>query len=174
MKIRKQLDSDKDIIYRIVKEAFKDAEHSDGKEHELVNKLRKSESYINELELVAVEEEKIVGHIMFTTIYIDNGELKRESLALAPLSVLPEYQNKGVGSRLIKEGLNKAREHGFSSVIVLGSEKFYPRFGFKEGMNFGIKAPFEVPTENFMVIELKEKALENTEGIVVYAKEFFE
>ena len=101
MIIRKEELKDKEEIYNLVKEAFKNAEHSDGQEHNLVNKLRNSESFIPELALVAEDNEKIAAHIMYTKVHIVNGEEKDESLALAPLSVLPEYQNKGVGSHLV-------------------------------------------------------------------------
>lgn len=83
-------------------------------------------------------------------------------------------KKKGIGSKLINEGLDIAKELGYKSVIVLGSENYYPKFGFEEALNFGIKAPFEVPSSNFMAIELEENALKDVSGKVVYAKEFFE
>ena len=86
MIIRKEELKDKEEIYNLVKEAFKNAEHSDGQEHNLVNKLRNSESFIPELALVAEDNEKIAAHIMYTKVHIVNGEEKYESLALAPLS----------------------------------------------------------------------------------------
>lgn len=86
----------------------------------------------------------------------------------------PQYQDIGIGSKLIIEGLNIAKNLGFKSAIVLRSEKYYPKFGFKDALDFGIKAPFEVPSENFIVIELEENSLNNVSGVVIYAKEFFE
>lgn len=172
--IRKENIEDIDIIYFLIKEAFKTEVHSDGDEQDLVNRLRNSKSYIPELSLVALNEETIVGHIMFTKLLIENEDNKFESLALAPLAVLPDYQKKGIGSKLINEGLDIAKELGYKSVIVLGSENYYPKFGFEEALNFGIKAPFEVPSSNFMAIELEENALKDVSGKVVYAKEFFE
>ena len=174
MIIRKEEIKDKEEIYNLVKEAFKNAEHSDGQEHNLVNKLRNSESFIPELALVAEDNEKIAAHIMYTKVHIVNGEEKYESLALAPLSVLPEYQNKGVGSHLVNTSLNIARALGYESVIVLGSEKYYPRFGFEEAAKYKITATFDVPSENFMVLELKKNALKGMCGMVSYCKEFFE
>ncbi|WP_306666837.1 MULTISPECIES: GNAT family N-acetyltransferase [unclassified Romboutsia] len=96
------------------------------------------------------------------------------SLALAPLSVHPDFQKMGVGRLLIKETFKIAKELGYESIFVLGSEKYYPRFGFEKSTNFGINAPFEVPSENYMAIELIKGALENVSGDIVYAKEFFE
>ena len=172
--VRQETQNEIDSIYKVVKAAFKTAEHSDGTEQDLVNKLRNSDSYIEELSLVALDDNLVIGHIMFTKAIIQYDNNEYETLALAPLSVSPSYQGKGVGSKLIKEGLKKAVDLGYNSVIVLGSEKYYPRFGFKEAINFGIKAPFEVPSENFMAMELKPEGLKNISGTVIYPSEFFE
>ena len=172
--VRKENNEDNNKVYTLIKKAFDGAEHSDGEEHHLVNRLRESENYISELSLVALDHGIIVGHIMFTNIAIENGDTKHKSLALAPLSVLPDYQNKGIGSKLINEGLKRAKDLGYKSVVVLGSNKYYPRFGFEEALKFGIKAPFEVPSENFMAIELEKNSLQYVNGTVVYAKEFFQ
>lgn len=172
--IRQEKNEDIDIIYNLVKKSFENAKHSDGTEQDLVNRLRKSKSFISELSLVATDGNNIIGHILFTKILIENNNKKAESLALAPLAVLPEYQNKSVGSKLVKEGLKIAKELGYKSVIVLGSENYYPRFGFVEAKNFKIIPPFEVPSENFMAIELEEDSLKDISGTVIYSKEFFE
>ena len=172
--IREENLEDYNCVYSLIKKAFEGAEHTDGDEHNLVNRLRSSENYIEELSLVALDNDIIVGHIMFTKLLIINGYKKYESLALAPLSILPNYQNKGIGSKLINEGLKRAKALGYNSVIVLGSEKYYPRFGFVEASSFGIEAPFEVPSENFMTIELIKNSLKDVNGKVMYAKEFFE
>lgn len=173
IKIRREENNDFNNIYNLVEEAFKTAEHADGNEQDLVNKLRNSESYINDLTLVAIDEDKIVGHIMFTKAFIESENNKVETLALAPLAVSPEYQGKGVGSKLINDALNIAKGLGYNSVIVLGSEKYYPRFGFKEAKSFGVNPPFEVPSANFMALELNEDSLKDVNGTMIYAKEFF-
>lgn len=97
MIIRTEQKKDYDCVYRLVKSAFKTAEQSDGNEQDLVNALRKSSAFIPELSLVAGINEKIVGHIMFTKLQIGS----HTALALAPLSVLPQYQRKGIGTSLI-------------------------------------------------------------------------
>ena len=158
----------------VVKKAFENAQHSDQREHFLVARLRESDSFIPELSLVAETYGKIVGHIMLTRLFIENHEDSFVSLALAPVSVLPEYQNKGIGSKLINEGLMIARSLGFSSVIVLGHEEYYPKFGFRPARTWGITAPFEVPDELFMALELDAGSLENVSGNVVYGPEFLE
>ena len=111
---------------------------------------------------------------MLTKLLIENEGSKYDSLALAPVSVVPEHQNKGIGSELISESLKIAKELGFKSVIVLGHDKYYPRFGFKPASTWGIKAPFDVPDEAFMALELEDGSLEDISGTVVYSKEFSE
>ena len=172
--IRQEKEKDYEVSEKIVERAFKNAEHTDHKEHLLVAKLRKSDAFIPELSLVAEFDGEIVGHIMLTKLLIENEESKYDSLALAPVSVLPEHQNKGIGSKLISKSLKIAKEIGFKSVIVLGHDKYYPRFGFKPASTWGIKAPFDVPNEVFMALELENGNLEDNSGTVVYSKEFSE
>lgn len=92
-------------------------------------------------------------------------------LALAPLSVLPEYQGMGIGISLIKEGHKIANRLGYEYSIVLGSQRYYPKTGYLPASQFGIKPPFDVPDENFMAYKLKEDA-SDIHGIIKYAKEF--
>lgn len=172
--IRQETEKDYKSSEVVVEKAFKDEKYSDHKEQFLVAKLRKSDGFIPELCLVAEVDEEIIAHIMLTKISIENGEKKYESLALAPVSVLPGYQNKGIGSKLIIESLRIAKEIGFKSVIVLGHDKYYPKFGFKPSSIWGIKAPFDVSDEFFMALELENGSLSGVTGTVVYDKEFFE
>jgi predicted N-acetyltransferase YhbS len=166
MIIRREKEEDFKSIYEINEQAFKQKDES-----ELIERIRNNKNFIPELSLVAEENGKIVGHILFSKIKII-GEKEYESLVLAPMAILPELLRKGIGGRLIKEGLNKARELGFDSVIVLGHKDYYPRFGFERASKWDIKCPFEVPNEAFMAIELNVGALANKSGIVEYPKEF--
>ena len=167
MLIRKEEPKDYEIVYSVVKDAFDSAEHSDGNEQDLVNALRKGESFIPELSLVTEINGKIVGHIMFTRATVGRDAV----LVLAPLSVVPKYQRKGIGIALIKEGHKIADELGYKYSIVLGSQRYYPKVGYLPANTFGIKPPFDVPDENFMVYKIKEGA-PDIHGIVKYAKEF--
>lgn len=167
MLIRKETNKDYDIVYNIVKKAFATAEHSDGNEQDLVVALRKGESFVPELSLVAEIDDKIVGHIMFTKAKVGNDTV----LVLAPLSVLPEYQKHGVGTNLIKEGHKIAKELGYEYSLVLGSEKYYPKTGYLSAEQFGIKVPDGIPSCNFMAIQLQNNPKPIC-GAVTYAKEF--
>ena len=167
LEIRQENKNDYEEVYNLVKKAFETAEHSDGNEQDLVVDLRKSNNFIPELSLVAIQDNKIVGYILFTKIKIGESE----EIALAPLGILPEYQRKGIGRALIKEGHRIAKKLGYHYSIVLGSEKYYPKFGYIPGINYGIMPPFQVENENFMAIKLKE-ADKEIKGVVKYAKEF--
>ena len=157
--IREELEKDYEVVERLTEEAFKSAEHSDGTEHLLVNRLRKSDDFIKELSLVAEDNRKVIAHLMLTKAKINNGDMSVETLALAPVSVIPEYQGKGIGSKLINIALESARRLGYKSVIVLGHDKYYPKFGFVPASKYEIKAPFDVPDEAFMVKELNDGSL---------------
>lgn len=167
MNIRKENAADYNSIYSVVKFAFDSAEQADGNEQDLVIALRKSENYIPELALVAEENGKIIGHIMFTKARVGDADI----LALAPLSVLPEYQRKGIGIALIKEGHKIAKDLGYRYSVVLGSEKYYPKAGYVPADTLGILPPFEVPRENFMAIKI-EKNSPDINGTIIYAREF--
>ncbi len=167
MVIRKEEARDYEAVYSVVKRAFDSAQQADGNEQDLVNALRQGDAFIPELSLVAEVDGKIAGHILFTKAAVGEETV----LALAPLSVLPEYQGQGIGTALIKEGHRIAREMGYGYSIVLGSERYYPRTGYLPAERFGIKPPFDVPSENFMAYRLREN-LPKLSGMMQYAKEF--
>jgi putative acetyltransferase len=168
IKIRKEKPEDYSGIFTVNKIAFEQDNES-----RLVDSLRQSEYYIPGLSLVAEYEEKILGHILFTKLKIfDKSGTVHNSISLAPMAVLPSYQNLGIGTELVKSGLEKAAKLGFESVIVLGHDKYYPRFGFKPANKWEITCPFEVPDEVFMALELVPGGLKNISGEVQYPKEF--
>lgn len=154
MIIRQEQSSDYNIVYQLVKAAFANALHSDGNEQDLVASLRKSKSFIPQLSLVAVCDGNIAGHILFTKVTV-GGKIE---LALAPLSVLPEYQRQGIGLALIAEEHRIAQESGYEYSIVLGHPQYYPKAGYKPASLYGIKAPFKVADEDFMAFKLNPDA----------------
>lgn len=171
-KIRQETQHDHEAVFELVKRAFENEVYSDHSEHFLVERLRQSEAFVPDLSMVAELDGRVVGYILLTKIQIKNDEASFASLALAPVAVLPEYQGKGIGGQLIAEAHERARALGFQSVVLLGHQHYYPRFGYKRTSEYGIKLPFEAPEENCMVLELLEGGLNGVSGTVVYAKEF--
>lgn len=167
MLIRQEQYKDYDKIYSLVKEAFAMAEHADGNEQDLVNALRRGRAYIPELALVAEIDGEPVGHVLFTKAKVGKSEV----LVLAPLSVRPLYQRQGVGSALITEGHRIAKTLGYQYSLVLGSELYYPRFGYIPAEELGVIVPDGIPSANFMAMKLQANA-QPLNGTVIYAKEF--
>lgn len=165
--IRQETKADYETVYSVVQQAFESAEHADGNEQDLVENLRKSDAFVPELSLVAVLDDKIIGYILFTKARIGEETV----LALAPLAVLPAYQGKGIGTALIREGHKVAGKLGYGYSVVLGSETYYPKFGYVPASRFGIKAPFDAPDENFMAYKLNENK-GAVSGTMEYAREF--
>jgi predicted N-acetyltransferase YhbS len=136
-------------------------------EAQLVERIRKSNRHIPQLSLVAELDAQIVGHILLS--YVDLAD--RKVLSLAPIAVHPEHQNHGIGSDLIRLSLAEAEKLGELIVIVLGNPKFYGRFGFETSIQYGIRSPFDVPDEFFMVKYLAEM-IPNLDGTVIYPPAF--
>ncbi|TFB22828.1 N-acetyltransferase [Filobacillus milosensis] len=174
--IRQEHPNDYIETENVVKKAFDQAEMSDGNEHQLVEKIRKCEAFVPELSLIAVDNEPntIVGHVILSKIKIKDEEEECDSLALAPVSVMPDYQKQGIGKSLCRQVIVQAKELGFNSVVVLGDPGYYSKFNFEKASNYNIRAPFEVPDEAFMVLELKDDALKNVSGVVEYSQPFYE
>jgi len=171
--IRTEAREDFKAVFELVKNAFENQEYSDHKEHHLVARLRNSDAFIPELSLIAEIDHQIVGYVLLTKIkIIDANASSYTSLALAPVAVLQAFQGKGIGGTLIEAAHDKARDLGFGSVVLLGHENYYPKFGYKLTKEFGIKLPFDVPEANCMAIELTKNSLQNVSGIVQYAQEF--
>lgn len=172
--IRQEASKDYSSVFNLITEAFKTEVLSDHREQFLVDRLRASEAFIPELSLVAELNNKIVGHIILTKIKIKNDQKTFESLALAPVSVLPKYQGNGIGGLLIKTAHKIAKMLNYSSIVLLGHEHYYPRFGYQQASSFRINLPFDVPKENCMAIELIENGLDGVSGTVEYPKAFSE
>ena len=174
IKLRQETEQDHKSVFQVIQKAFENEEYSDHKEQFLVERLRKSNAFIPELSIVAEVDNKIVGHILLTKLEIENDINTYESLALAPVSVLPEFQGKGVGSKLILHSHEVAKELGYKSIMLLGHEKYYPRFGYELTNKYGIEMPFDVPAENCMVAVLAKNGLSGVRGKVIYPDAFFE
>ncbi|MBW1765889.1 MAG: N-acetyltransferase [Deltaproteobacteria bacterium] len=98
-----------------------------------------------------------------------DGNRSNISIAgLGPMAVLPDWQNKGIGSRLVEEGLKQCKGSGYEVVVLLGHSNYYPRFGFLPSVNYGIRSEYDVPAEVFMIKEFQDEALNDCYGIVRY------
>jgi putative acetyltransferase len=167
--VRAERKEDIEAIDKVNRKAF-------GQEEEvvLVQRIRDSSDFIPELSLVAVKDSRVVGHILFSQIHIDTAEGDVAALSLAPMAVLPEFQNTGIGSQLVGIGLEKCQTLGHSIVIVIGHPEYYPRFGFVPARKMGLDLPFSVPDEAFMVCELVPATLDGIDGMVIFPPEFAE
>ena len=147
-----------------------------GREEEarLVEALRRLPDFIPELSLVGIEAGRVVGHILFSPMVIETQEGAVPALALAVLAVRPEFQNQGIGSELVRDGLERCRSLGHRIVVVIGHPKYYPRFGFSPARAQGLKVPFPVPYEAFLALELVPGALDGLAGMVKYPPPFDE
>lgn len=141
-------------------------------EADLVDLLRTRGKVI--LSLVATQNERIVGHILFSPVMIESEGGLFTAVGLAPMAVLPELQKQGIGSQLVKHGLEQCRQTGHECVVVLGHAEYYPRFGFVPASRYGLKCEYDVPDEVFMALELREGALKDRTGIAKYQPEFNE
>lgn len=140
-----------------------------GREDEavLVDRLRAAGALA--LSLVALLDDAVIGHVGFSPVAIAGAE---RILGLAPTAVLPAYQRCAIGSRLVEEGLARARERGARGVVVLGHPHFYPRFGFVPASRFGLGYDPAVPDDAFMAAELVPGALAGARGRARYRPEF--
>ncbi len=165
--VRKEDWSDLKEVENLLRQAFKgDAEAV------LVNRLRVRPEFEPALSLVAVMDWKLVGHILFFPVSVRDEGGDFSALALAPLAVDPHFQKQGVGSRLVRMGLQEAARLGHSLVIVLGSPDYYGRFGFKPAVPLGIVPPHAEWADAFQVLELTPQALSSVKGQVIYPPEF--
>ena len=155
VEIRDEEPADYQQVFEVNAQAFET-----GLEAKLVETLRsKIEPLIS---LVAVVEEQVVGHILFTPVTVDGCDKRGAALmGLGPMAVLPEFQNRGIGSRLVEGGLARCRALGTEAVFVLGHADYYPRFGFEPAKEFALRYKSEELDPYFMVLALRPGALES-------------
>ena len=165
MEIRKSAESDKPEIGNIHIQAF--GEEKGPEIADLVKGMMNDKTAIPLLSLVAVEDNKIIGHILFTKAEITETTESVSIQILAPLAVLPDVQSKGIGGQLIKEGLIQLKESGVELVFVLGHPDYYPRSGFIPAGELGYEAPYPIPEEHagaWMVQELSNDVIGRVRG----------
>lgn len=141
-------------------------------EGRLVDALREHEGVM--LSLVAEQGGEVVGHILYSPVTIDAANRALAGAGLGPMAVQPDHQRQGIGSRLIEAGTRLLRDRGCPFIIVLGHPGYYPRFGFHPASGRGIRCPWEVPDEAFMLLVLDEAAMVGVAGVAHYRPEFAE
>ena len=162
--IRLERPEDVDAIRVVNQRAFgRDAEAN------IVEALRALPSAVS---LVALTNGEVAGHILFTPVEIERVPEGLKAMGLAPVSVLPEQQRLGIGSALVKKGLDVCRLLGYGLVVVLGHPDYYARFGFKTAAEHGLRCEYPSPPDAFMVLEIKPGTLKSASGLVTYRPEF--
>jgi len=163
VRIRRESAADRAAVHALNSAAFGQAAEAD-----LVDALRDEAGVIS---LVAEVEGRVVGHILFSPVTLAG----HESLAiagLAPMAVTPDRQRQGVGSALVRTGLDQCRRSGFGAVVVLGHPAYYPRFGFATASERSIDCEYDVPAEAFMLLELQSGYLHGASGTIRYHPAF--
>ncbi len=165
MIIREEQPSDIEKIWKVNIGAFETIAEAN-----LVNSLR--DSGCTFISLVAETETKVVGHILFTQVELSGNKNNLKIIGLAPMAVLSQYQNKGIGSKLVQTGLKRCKSLGYDAVVVLGHPDYYPKFGFVPSVKYGIKSEYDVSDEVFMILELIPGSLKHHEGEIKYHEAF--
>jgi putative acetyltransferase len=159
--IREERPEDRLAVYEVNRRAFPTPAEAD-----LVDALRPMADPL--ISLVAVLDGRVVGHILFTPVRVVGETGERTALGLAPMAVFPEFQSQGIGSRLVRAGLDACRALGYPAVVVLGHPDYYPRFGFEPAAPRGLHYKDASFDPYFFVIGLAPGALEGLSGWVEY------
>ena len=167
MDIELRLEEKKDyfIVENITREAFWNHHVPGCDEHLLIHNLRKTNEFIKELDFVAINNSNIIGNIVYVKAKVINNDMEYNVLTFGPISVLPEYQNNGIGSKLINHTVKLSKEMGYKGIIIYGDPEYYKRFGFKESKQYKITNKDKKYPAALLVLELYPNALNGIEGI---------
>jgi putative acetyltransferase len=138
----------------------------------LVSSLRENQGLL--LSLVAISQGGLVGGVAFSLLTLEPAVNRLCLAGLAPLAVLPAYQGRGIGFRLVQVGLQLCRQRGVDAVFLVGEPEFYGKFGFGPASDFNIRCEFEVPGAYWLGQELLPGALVGVSGLARYRPEFHE
>ena len=170
LQVRNALESDRQSIFNVVNAAFGTVQGTEITQ--LITDLVADPSAQPLVSLVATSNDRVVGHILFTNARIKHALRTASAAILAPLSVHPDWQNQGIGGRLVKQGLEQLREAGVELVFVLGHPGYYPKYGFSAAGIKGFDAPYPIAPENsaaWMVRELNPGVVGQVSGHVLCA-----
>jgi putative acetyltransferase len=161
--IREEMPHDRETILAMHRAAF-----GGGAEADLVARLWSDSDAL--FGLVAAREDEVLGHILFSRLPIASADRVIPAAALAPLAVLPDWQQQGIGAALVRHGLMRCRELGVPAVVVLGDPAYYGRFGFQAKTAAGLRTPWS--GSHLMAIELASGGLGGGRGEARYAAAF--
>lgn len=161
IEIRDERPGDVAAIRKVNRLAF--AQDQEGR---IVDALRANGAAM--LSLVAIDDDAVVGHIMFSPLFV--GAV--QGAGLAPMAVTPSHQRQGIGSRLVEAGVERLRTMGCPFIVVIGHPAFYPRFGFQPAASHGLTCQWEVRAEAFMVKVLNPEVGDHLRGMAQYRDEF--
>jgi len=163
--IRQEEEKDFKDVENLTREAFWDLYKPGCDEHLVLHKIRKVSAFVKELDLIACDNDAIVGNIIYSRAKIVNEENKEfEVLCMGPIAVLPSYQNQGIGSLLMEHSIEKARQLGYKGIVIFGSPDYYPRFGFVNAKEYNIRTSWGDNLDAFMALELYEDSLKGISG----------
>ena len=166
MQLRAMESHEIDEVDTLIRTAFLTAPVTDGSEQDLVKRLCSSAGYLPEQELVALDDDRIVGHILTTRIVVDGEAGPVNALEVAPLCVASDHRCRGIGALLMEEALNRGRTAGFPAVFLVGDPRYYARFGFRPVAELGIHNASSIPDDVVLGIELEPGTLDGTDGSV--------
>jgi predicted N-acetyltransferase YhbS len=153
------------LVEELTREAFWNVHFPGCGEHLLIHNLRKAEEFIKQLDFVAICNNKIVGNIVYVEAKIKDADKEYSVLTFGPISVLPEYQNNGIGSKLINHTIKLSKEMGYKAVTIYGDPEYYKRFGFKASKEYDITNKDKKYPAALLVLELYPNALNGIKGI---------
>ncbi|MDR2580076.1 MAG: N-acetyltransferase [Fibromonadaceae bacterium] len=165
IKLRPEEEQDYRLVEELTREAFWDVYIPGCDQHLLIHNMRTAKEFVKALDFVAVLVDKIVGNIVYAEAKIKNDDKEYTVLTFGPISVLPEYQNMGIGGKLINHTVKISREMGHKAIIIYGDPEYYKRFGFKVSKEYKITNKDKKYPAALLVLELYPNALNGVEGI---------
>lgn len=164
MRVRSQEPADAIAVRAVNEAAFGSAVEAD-----IVDAIQRQED--GSVSLVADSRGSVLGHILLSPVSL-RGYPELRLMGLGPMAVLPTHQRQGIGSALVRHGLDRCKAMGCDAVVVLGHPEYYPRFGFVPASRYGVRCEYDVPDEVFMLIELRPGSLAGVSGEVLYHDAF--
>lgn len=165
MDIRLERPEEHGAVENLTREAFWNVHVPGCDEHYLAHILRDAPAFIPELDFVALEDGKLVGNILYSRAWVERADGSQWDVILfGPISVLPDYQGRGIGGALIRHTAQVARQLGYPAIFLYGDPAYYQRFGFRPASDFGITPPDGVPHVALQVLLLMDGIMEGNAG----------